>query len=198
MSLSIDGRFENTYYLASNLKRFSEVRKQSQFEDNSFRLFKLLQRDGKNTTEHSLSLIRELESVQATAKIFTDGGLRSFEEQVIPAADLAILILCWRNFNTLKELISGLCDLSLVFPQPDNDSSRVSEINSRRNKLRSEARDLMPLGDLSFERFEKFFKLSEYFLAEVLHSNFDDCEELIQEYTEKHDELYCEALVSLK
>lgn len=201
MSLSIDKRREMIHSLGTNLKTFSHKYQSTSLKHKYNLLVYLMDKEGFNTPEHSARLVEELGNIRAIAATFPYHGKRAFDLSVISPQELEELILCWKSFSSLKAMIVSLAELSLVFPVAHEEFSTVGEFNLTRNQLREDARKLMPLEEITFLRFQKFFSFSEAFLDVVSTANFypesGDCKELIAEYQEKHDELYCEAVVAL-
>lgn len=143
----------------------------------------------------------ELTNIQTTVSSLPEYGAKAFDLTVISQDELQELIDCWRNFNSLKAMIARIGELALVFPTPQDKFSTIGEFNNARNKLRAQAKTLMPIELLSLQRFNQFYAFSEWFLELVHEAEFyeesGDCKELIAEYQRLHDDLYCEAMIAL-
>lgn len=201
MSTSIDSRRERTHHLASKLRIFSENYRSILFKHKNNLLEYHMSKEGFNIPEYSARIVEELKNIQVTVSSLPEYGAKAFDVTVISQLDLQELIDCWSNFNSLKAMIARLGELALVFPTPKDKFSTIGEFNNARNKLRAQARTLMPLKTISLERFSQFYAFSEWFLELVETAEFyeesGDCSELIAEYRRLHDDLYCEAVIAL-
>lgn len=201
MSTSIDSRRERTHHLASKLRIFADNYRSMLFKYKNNLLEYHMSKDGFNTPDYSAPIVEELTKIQTTVSDLPEHGAKAFGLTVISHAELQDLIDCWSNFNSLKAAIARIGELALVFPTPKDEFSTIGEFNNARNKLRAQAKTLMPFELLTLERFNQFYAFSEWFLELVETAEFyeesGDCSELIAEYQRLHDDLYCEAMIAL-